>query len=94
MEKLGRETVNICRILHVLTGQLLNVCVLRAAERFVDLTPEERARRRERGWGENVRGSFAYFTHHAFNVHFLPFRSIMITKTHRTEIHISISRKA
>lgn len=26
----------------------------RAAERFVDLTPEERARRRERGWGEGV----------------------------------------
>ncbi|EJD01378.1 uncharacterized protein FOMMEDRAFT_111155 [Fomitiporia mediterranea MF3/22] len=26
----------------------------RAAERFADITPEERARRRERGWGEGV----------------------------------------
>ena len=26
--------------------------VLRAAERYADVTPEERARRRERGWGD------------------------------------------
>jgi hypothetical protein len=29
----------------------------RAAERYADVTPEERARRRERGWGETTRDS-------------------------------------
>lgn len=29
----------------------------RAAERYADVTPEERARRRERGWGESIHDS-------------------------------------
>ena len=36
---------------------ILCVCArtnFRAAERYIDLTPDERARRRERGWGEDV----------------------------------------
>lgn len=32
----------------------------RAAERYVDLTPEELQRRRARGWGEGVSPTLAY----------------------------------
>lgn len=31
------------------------IIALRAAERYLDLTPEERSRRRARGWGDSVR---------------------------------------
>lgn len=35
-------------------GRWKNWVEKRAAERYIDLTPDERARRRERGWGEDV----------------------------------------
>ena len=52
MEKLGREKVTtfFARIYY---QRFLSVSQ-RAAERYVDITPEELERRRQRGWGEGV----------------------------------------
>ncbi|THH11481.1 hypothetical protein EW145_g628 [Phellinidium pouzarii] len=50
MEGLGRETVSLSDSLDTF---LLSVPFFSAAERYLDITPEERVRRRERGWGND-----------------------------------------
>lgn len=50
VEKLGREEVSpITRI-----SKKFLTLFQRAAERYADITPDERERRRQRGWGEGT----------------------------------------
>lgn len=35
---------------------------IRAAERYADITPEERVRRRERGWGNEAMVNFSDYS--------------------------------
>jgi hypothetical protein len=51
VEELGREEVTF--IARIYFEKLLNL-FQRAAERYVDVTPEELERRRRRGWGEGI----------------------------------------
>lgn len=51
MARLGREAV--CRP-HAACFDRAFSTVCSAAERYLDITPAERARRRERGWGDEI----------------------------------------
>jgi len=51
VEKLGREEVtSIARIYYEKSLSLFQ----RAAERYIDVTPEELEHRRQKGWGEGI----------------------------------------
>jgi hypothetical protein len=50
VEKLGREEVTLITPIKKNSLSLFQ----RAAERYADITPDERERRRQRGWGESA----------------------------------------
>jgi hypothetical protein len=64
VEKLGREEVTSLYCSY--SPRHVSPLLRRAAERYADITPEERERRRQRGWGDsvvdNVRGIFLYLS--------------------------------